>query len=303
MANYELVNADQLDADLTSVGNAIRSKGGTSEKLSFPSGMVSAIGAISTGVELNFDVVGGTSQPSNPKENMIWVNTSTTISSWVFSATQPSNPSNGMVWIPTGTSSPIEFNALKKNGIQVYPISAKQYVSGVWANVAASVYQDSAWTVFSAEKYYLFQSGVGVSADCVYGSGEYTEMTVNSSKITTEMNDITGPIEAYLRTKNKIDLTTYSTMCMECICDPLSKHTPNADTLYDMGFGLSSYAFTNDNIKGDGGTVDALNVAVKFPTSTSIKKTFKLDVSRKNGSYYAGFSGCANATIYNIWLE
>ena len=60
MATYKLVNADQLDSDLTAVGNAIRSKGGTSAGLSFPAGMVSAIGAISTGVELNFDVVGGT---------------------------------------------------------------------------------------------------------------------------------------------------------------------------------------------------------------------------------------------------
>lgn len=144
MANYELVNADQLDSDLTAVGNAIRSKGGTSAKLSFPSGMISAIGAISTGVELNFDVVGGTSQPANQKENTIWINTSTPITDWVFSATQPSAVS-GRVWISTGTSSAIEFNALKKNSIQVYPISAKQYVSGAWVDVSAMSYQNGKW--------------------------------------------------------------------------------------------------------------------------------------------------------------
>ena len=44
------VNATQLDADLTTVANAIRAKGGTSAPLSFPSGMASAIGAISTGI-------------------------------------------------------------------------------------------------------------------------------------------------------------------------------------------------------------------------------------------------------------
>lgn len=47
MAVDKLVDSAQLDADLTSVANAIRTKGGTSAQLAFPSGFVSAIGAIS----------------------------------------------------------------------------------------------------------------------------------------------------------------------------------------------------------------------------------------------------------------
>mgnify|MGYP003303869401 CR=1 FL=1 len=96
------------------------------------------------GTALNFRVVGGTTAPSNPKENTIWVNTSTDITSWVFSATQPTAAS-GRVWISVGTSSVVEFNALKKNGIQVYPISAKQYVSGVWVDKPAKSYQNGEW--------------------------------------------------------------------------------------------------------------------------------------------------------------
>ena len=49
MALDKLVDSTQLDADLTTVANAIRSKGGTSAELSFPSGMAAAIGAIPTG--------------------------------------------------------------------------------------------------------------------------------------------------------------------------------------------------------------------------------------------------------------
>lgn len=49
MAVDKLVNSTQLDTDLTSVANAIRTKGGTSEQLAFPSGFVSAIGDIPTG--------------------------------------------------------------------------------------------------------------------------------------------------------------------------------------------------------------------------------------------------------------
>lgn len=49
MAVDKLVDSSQLDADLTSVANAIRTKGGTSGQLAFPSGFVSAVQAIPTG--------------------------------------------------------------------------------------------------------------------------------------------------------------------------------------------------------------------------------------------------------------
>lgn len=49
MAVDKLVDSTQLDSDLTSVANAIRTKGGTSAQLAFPSGFVSAIDAIPTG--------------------------------------------------------------------------------------------------------------------------------------------------------------------------------------------------------------------------------------------------------------
>lgn len=49
MAVDKLVDSAQLDADLTSVANAIRTKGGTSASLAFPAGFVQAIGDISGG--------------------------------------------------------------------------------------------------------------------------------------------------------------------------------------------------------------------------------------------------------------
>ena len=49
MAVDKLVDSTQLDSDLTSVANAIRTKGGTSASLAFPAGFVSAVQAIPTG--------------------------------------------------------------------------------------------------------------------------------------------------------------------------------------------------------------------------------------------------------------
>ena len=49
MSVDKLVDSTQLDADLTSVANAIRTKGGTSASLAFPAGFVQAIGDIPSG--------------------------------------------------------------------------------------------------------------------------------------------------------------------------------------------------------------------------------------------------------------
>lgn len=49
MALDKLVDSSQLDANLTSVANAIRTKGGTSASLSFPGGFVDAVNAIEAG--------------------------------------------------------------------------------------------------------------------------------------------------------------------------------------------------------------------------------------------------------------
>lgn len=49
MGYDKIVDSTQLDSDLTSVANAIRTKGGTSADLAFPAGFVSAVTAIPTG--------------------------------------------------------------------------------------------------------------------------------------------------------------------------------------------------------------------------------------------------------------
>lgn len=249
----------------------------------------------SGGMSLNFKVVGGTSAPSNPKENTIWVNTSTAIHAWDFSATEPNKISRnknlivypysetaktkngitftansngtvtangtaaanatfylawagmpygtilpagtytlsgasgnlnvgmrvdyydgtynyftndasvgiggktftttkhgvatvhvqvlsgksvsnvvckpqleagstatsfvkgdatGQAWILTGASSQVAFNALKKNWLYVYPISAKQYVNGAWVDKTAKSYQGGKWVEWWDGEYY-----------------------------------------------------------------------------------------------------------------------------------------------------
>jgi hypothetical protein len=93
---------------------------------------------------LNFKVVAGLTQPVSATENTIWVKTEK-MTGWIFDANQPENLTEGMVWIKVGTKSAVKFNALRKNGIQVYLISAKQYVSGASVDRSAEIYQSGSW--------------------------------------------------------------------------------------------------------------------------------------------------------------
>ena len=57
MAYDKAVDSTQLDAGLTEIANAIRTKGGTEEQLIFPGGFASAIQAITTGGGTNLALV------------------------------------------------------------------------------------------------------------------------------------------------------------------------------------------------------------------------------------------------------
>lgn len=108
------------------------------------------------GIELNFEIVGGTTEPENPKENTIWVNTDVEITSYMFSVSEPESLIDGMVWISTSNDSSCKFNVLNENGIVVCPMSAKQYINGEWVTVSCKSYINEEWKDWGV---YLFDYG------------------------------------------------------------------------------------------------------------------------------------------------
>lgn len=210
---YKFVDADQLDADLTTVAAAIRAKGETAEQLSFPSGMAAAIEAISTGVELNFEVVGA-EQPSNPAENTIWINTEVEISTWIFSPVEPEAPVEGMAWILVKDSGDVAFNALKKNAIQVYPVSVKLYTGGAWEKAEAYIYQDDVWTELVGSLVLFDGDDGGDNTDVTGGWSTITqaggETTVTSSSVAFCSTSASTVRRA--GTVNAVDLSQYKTL-------------------------------------------------------------------------------------------
>ena len=244
------------------------------------------------GASLNFKVVGNP-QPSNPSENTIWLNTDTPFESWVFSATEPSTAEFGMVWFPVGTSSTVAFNALKKNSIQIYPLSAKQYIDGAWVEKTALSYQNGAWNSWIR---YLM-NGDDFCEDITGGWSVHADITgMNStpSQITSDGLVLTSGSAGRMgrvQTKKTIDLTEANTL--KCDIDVYTK--------FNSGMRL----FASKNPTGKANTFEA-------ETLFTSSGTISLDVSNLGTGYYVGIcvynnSASANANskimIKEVYLE
>lgn len=94
---------------------------------------------------LNFKIVGGTTEPENPTENMIWVNTSDNIINWVISSIEPNNPEDNMFWIVIDNYEYTKFSVCVDGDIYVSPTNVKQYISGSWVTIESKIYQNSVW--------------------------------------------------------------------------------------------------------------------------------------------------------------
>ena len=66
MATYKVVDAEQLNADMSSVADSIRTKGGTTDALAWPDGYKTAIDSIPAGY-----TTGGTVSLTNDLETAL----------------------------------------------------------------------------------------------------------------------------------------------------------------------------------------------------------------------------------------
>lgn len=247
------------------------------------------------GAGLNFKVVGGTTEPVSPSENMIWVNTEVAISSYMFAAVEPTSPAEGMVWISVGISSTVAFNALKKNGIQVYPIAAKQYVDGAWVSVPAKSYQNGEWVNWAT---YLYDSGdrctdiTGgwISEGMTYASNnECTPATAsisdsnNQMVITMEKNWRTGVVW----TAKTVDLTRFKTIEIAG---------------YDNGTYDDEFACLIV-IPSDASTYWHQSAICKANLPNTAGEKVSLDISEISGSYRVGIGMLSTSSSITVIID
>lgn len=219
---------------------------------------------------LNFEVVGGTSEPSSPKENTIWVDTDR-INNYYFSATQPENMVNYDVWFHVGTSSPVAFNALKKNEIRVYPLSAKQYVNGALVAKPAVSYIGGNWVEW-------FTCFYNRGDQCTDITGGWTVVKNTNAKVTFDASSISfgystsSNTQAITHTKNKVDVTNLKKITS------LIDITTNGGYANEMCIGLFSAI----------GSYSATPIAYEGTTKTGTGIILELNVESYSGSYYIG---------------
>lgn len=139
------------------------------------------------GAALNFKVVGYATKEellaATPAENTIGIITEIPITGYHFGTEEPSPAAAGMVWITTGTRSSVEFNALKKNAIQVYPLSAKQQDGSAWVDVTALSYQGWEWVNWII---YLYNEG----DECTEITGGWSTKGDSGGSITKNSNNV-----------------------------------------------------------------------------------------------------------------
>lgn len=155
---------------------------------------------------LNFKIVSYATESElladMPKENTIGVITSIPITGYHFGTEEPSPAAAGMVWSITGIRSAVEFNALKKNAVQVYPMSAKQYIGGAWVDKTAKSYQGGKWVDWIT--YFL----VGENQFENLTGGWIGNGTVDSNGISMTSGNIDS-FDKYMHTANPIDFTQF----------------------------------------------------------------------------------------------
>ncbi len=231
--------------------------------------MIGPTNARGGGGGLNLKVVGGTTQPANPRENTIWVNTTTAITGYVLSPTQPETGTEGLVWIKTADTG-VEINVGKKNAVLLHLADGKLYTGGAWTPMEGRVYVNSAWTQFAWDIIVLYKDGVeetelsgGLST--FVGSSSAASIKKNATNIViTATHRENNNTSAFVYPKNKIDFTNLSTVTVNS--DWITSKNQGAALIY-----LASKIANNQDV------IETFAVA---------KNSNTLDVSKMSGEYY-----------------
>ena len=240
------------------------------------------------GEALNFSIVGGTTQPASPKENTIWVNTGTAITGWIISASEPENSTDGMVWIMNDTGSAISLNALKKNSIMIWPMSAKQYINGAFVEKTTKIYQNGAWKDFIDWSKWIIKDGTSVYDVVAIGKPE--DSSFSPQKLTMTKED------------GRIKIACSGSGTGMVYAGPVNLDGINTVTI-EGTFSIGSYSgwyYMRAWTKIGDYTLSNSAAAVKL-TSTGAT----LNVSKLSGNHYLGFTTRGNATQYitNLYME
>lgn len=217
-------------------------------------------------------VVGGTTQPTSPTENTIWINTSTAIGSVTVAYNAPATPAEGDVWVKTGNDGNLRLNVSKHDTLIITPVSVKQYVSSAWVDVTddSRAYTGGSWEPIT---FVYWQ----------YGEAYADKFTFNAARIGVTSYDADSRIRfAKISDYNAavyfgpIDVTHYSKM----ILHGGTTNGGSADT--NNSFGITA----QEEPSGANPEEDDI-VSMTIPKSDPLTMaSHELNITEASGSHY-----------------
>lgn len=225
----------------------------------------------------NFSVVGGLTQPTSPKENMIWVKADVKKApKYVFAVAAPESPSEGLIW----------FRATAAGIIT----RADVYTDGAWVAADTYMYLSGDWVSISSSSEYLFVSGKGSNYKITKYVDKYASIEVEKEKIA--INSISGGYIGGVLNIGPFDATKLNTLCVDM--EYLKAETGFTD--WQAAFGVSPSEWTDFN-------THLVNNCVKLGVNVFSRKTVTLDIQALSGNLYFVWNGAGVANIFNIWAK
>lgn len=205
---------------------------------------------------------------------------------------QNNNPSTGNtldvndIWIRSGSQSQTSMQYARRGSFIIYPVGISMWDGSAWAETYSMVYQNNTWRTMNFQVYtdgtenYTFVSG---------GGG-----TVTKTATYIDMHCPADNKHAMICTTSKIDMTSFSKLCME----------------YSIENG-HSVTHTYVGITTNSSDVSDSDPTIVFETNqgTSDHRVEKFDISSAAGLYAVKARITASASydyrvyIHKIWLE
>lgn len=242
------------------------------------------------GFGLNLKVVNGATMPSNPRENTVWVNTTTPITSYAFAYTQPETVSEGLLWIKTSNlDTGVEVDVGKKNAVKLNLTYGALYTNSEWKNVECFVFYNGEWRQFSYLRTYLYNAGS--QCEALTGGWAITNHSGGTSKLLDDYIQVSNNGGSNrisnIHTKSKVNLNGYSKLCAQL-------EVSEASSSFGITFGLGSSTGLDSG---------------KMTVSTFIGKPsdgptiVSVDISSAASNYVIFYARSSTAKITAVWFE
>ena len=202
----------------------------------------------------------------------------------------------GKVWFRVDTSAALSFNALRKNGIQIYPVDAVQFIDGEWIEKAAQIYRNGEWVELIGWNGDLYNAGeqyADITGGWVKGEGN-AAATIDDTGITLATTSNSAN-RIHVETAKAVDLTDFTTLYAKVNVLSISLGSGVTDARVRLGYAASSGA-------------NLANSSTKVEKQVTAKGeiTLQLDISAAKGAFHIVLGvGFYSITVKpeHIWME